>query len=106
MEASETYNINTNNIDYGQPEEFLVLLNNVKIKIDGTGTTSPSGWINSLHKIIRGKPLREFDELSSQNGGSTNNHIKLITEGLIGYFFPINPISKQKRAMKFAMSKP
>ena len=48
---SETYNINISMFEDGQPEEFLALLNNFSIAIDGTGTTSPSGRINYVSMI-------------------------------------------------------
>ena len=89
-EGPKTYNINMNTFDYGQPEDFLAILNNFKISIDGTGTTTPSGWIYYLSKIIFGQALRGSDEIQSQNGGSTNYYLKLITYCLLEYFFPVN----------------
>ena len=76
--ASETYNINMNTFDDGQLEEFLAILNNLNIAIDGTGATTPSCRINDLLTMLHGKALREFYEIQSQNGGSTNNYLKLI----------------------------
>ena len=55
--------------------------------------------------MLRGQELREFDELQSQHVGATNNYLKLIQEGLLEYFFPINAISKKKRAMRRVMRK-
>ena len=55
--------------------------------------------------MLRGQALREFDELQSQHVGATNNYLKLIQEGLLEYFFPINAISKKKRAMRRVMRK-
>ena len=56
--TSETYNMNISTFDDGQPEEFLVLLRKFKIAIDGIGTTTPTGWINYLRMMLRGKSLR------------------------------------------------
>ena len=56
--------------------------------------------------MLRGQALREYDKLQSQYRGATNNRLKLIQEGLLEYFFPINSLSKQKRAMGRAMRKP
>ena len=89
-----------NTFDDGQPEEFLSLLRNFNIVIDGTGNTTPSGRINYLRTMLSGQALREFDKLQSQYRGATNNRLKLIQEGLLEYFFPINSLSKQRRAMK------
>ena len=56
--------------------------------------------------MLRGQALREFDELQSQYGGLTNNHLKLIQEGLLEYFFTINLLSNQKFATRRAIRKP
>ena len=82
--TSETYNINMSSFEYGQPEDFLALLNNFRIVIDGTGTTSLSGQMNYLSTMLHVEDLREFDQSSSQNNGTTNAHLKHITEGLLG----------------------
>ena len=104
--ASETYNVNMKTFDDGQPEELISLLRNFKIAIDGTGTTNPSGWINYLHTMLRGQTLKEFEELHSQYCGATNNHLKLIQEGLLEYFFLIKALFKNKRVMRREMRKP
>ena len=44
--------------------------------------------------------------LQSQYGDATNNHLNLIQEGLLEYFFPINTLSKQKCAMRRGIRKP
>ena len=99
---SETYNINMYTFKYVQPEEFLTLLKNFIIAIDGTGTTSWPGRINYICTILCGEARIEFNELASQNSGTKNAHLKHITEGLLGYFSQINSLSKQKRAMRRA----
>ena len=43
---SETYNINMSTFEDRQPEEFLALLKNFMIAIDGTGMMSASGLFN------------------------------------------------------------
>ena len=67
---------------------------------------TPSGHISYLHMMLHGNALREFNKLAIQNGGSTNNHLKIITEGLLGNFFPINTLSNKKRAMTRVMRQP
>ena len=104
--ASETYNINMNTFDDGQPEEFLSLLRNYNIATNGTGTTTPSSWINYLRTMLCGQALREFDKIQSQYGGATNNYLNIIQEVLLEYFFTISVLSKQKRSMRGAMHKP
>ena len=61
--ASETYNVNMNTLDVGQPEEFPYLLKNFRIAIDGTGTTSPPSWINYLCTMLSRQALGDFDKL-------------------------------------------
>ena len=104
--TAETYNINISTFKDVQPEEFLALLKNFEIEIDGTGTTSLSGKINYLHTMLLGASLREFDKLSSQNHGATNDHLKHIMDGLLGYFFPISAFSKKNLTMRRAIRKP
>ena len=53
-----------------------------------------------------GKALRDFDKLLAQYDSGNNNHLKLIQEGLLDYFFRTNALSKQKRAMRRAILKP
>ena len=56
-----------------------------KIAIDGTGTMTMPVRINYLRKILRGGDLREFNELVIQNNGTTNTHLNITKEGLLGY---------------------
>ena len=89
----------------GQPEEFLALLNNLKITINGTGNTPVEVQMNYLCTMLCEEALREFEELSSQNNGTKIAHLKHITEVLLGYFSRINALSKQKCAMLRVMCK-
>ena len=77
--TSEKYIINISTFEDGQPEEFLALLNNFNIAVDETGTKYPLDIINYLRTILYGGGIREFDELASQNHGTTNAHRKHIT---------------------------
>ena len=63
--ASETYNLNMNMFNYGQPEELFSLLRNFKVAVDGTGTTNPYGRINYLRTVLLGQELKDFDKLQS-----------------------------------------
>ena len=55
--ASKTYIVNINTSDDGQLEEFLLLLRNFMIEIEGTGTTTPYSHFNYLRIMLRGKSL-------------------------------------------------
>ena len=56
--------------------------------------------------MIFGQALRDFNELQSQYGGLTNNHLKLIQEGLLEYFLTINLISKKNLSIRRSTNKP
>ena len=83
-----------------------MIFNNFKIAINGRRTTSVVVRINYLHMVIRGEALIRFDELARNNNGITCAHLEHIMEGLLGYFSPINALSKQKRVMCRAIYKP
>ena len=104
--ASETYKLKIFTFKHGQTEELLQLMKNVKRSVDDTGTTTRVGKINYPRTMLHGEAIRDFDELSCQDAGTKNTHLKFIQEVLVGYFFPINALSKQKRAMRRAMRKP
>ena len=104
--SAETYEFMMATFEHIQPEELLMLLNNLKTAVDGTGTVTVAGKINYLCKILCGEALQEFNELTSHNSGMENSHLKHIQEGLLGYFFPINSLSKKKRVMRRAIRKP
>ena len=85
--------------DDGQLEDLLALINNFNVSIDVIGTTSPSGRINYMHTMLHSKALTELNKPASQNHGTINIHLKHITDGLLGYLFLINYLSKKKHAM-------
>ena len=62
--TSETYKANMFKFDNVQLEEFLELLRNFIIAIDGTRTTFPSVRINYLHTMLHWASLREFEKLA------------------------------------------
>ena len=84
--TSETYKLKMTTFENEQPEDFLMLMNNFKTAIEGTGTISVAGRINYLHTMLRGEALKEFDKFVSQNNGTTNAHLNHIQEVLLGYF--------------------
>ena len=102
----ETYELKIVTFEHCQPEEFLQLMNNLKRAVHRTGNKTAAGKINYIRTLLHGKSLWEFDELASQNAGTKNSHLKFIQEGLLRYYFPINALSKQNRAMGSAIYKP
>ena len=107
--ASATYDIyelKSQTFKNGKPEEFLQMMKDFKTATDGTGTTYATRKIQFLCTMFHGGDLIEYGVLASQFGSTTNGHLKLTKDGLIGYFPPLNALNKQKRAMRYAMRKP
>ena len=61
-------------------------MKNFGTAIDGTGTMSVPGRTNYLHNVLLGESLIEFDKLSSQVNGTTNDHLNFIKEGLLVFY--------------------
>ena len=55
-----------------------------KTTTDGTGTTYATVKIQFLRIMLYYDAPRELDVLASQVGSTTNGHIKLIKDGLLG----------------------
>ena len=79
-------------------------MKNFKRAVEETGTTTAAGKMHYLHTLLHGEAIWEFYELASHNSGTNNSRLKLIREGLLGYFPPINALSKKKRVMRCAVS--
>ena len=101
--TSKTYELKVPTLANRKPEQFLQMMNEFKTTTDGTGTTS--GKIHFLRTVLHGKPLIELYVLAGQVGSMINGNLKLINEGLIGYFCPTNALNKQKRVMRRSMQK-
>ena len=84
--ASETYKLKIFTFKHGQTEELLQLMKNVKRSVDDTGTTTRVGKINYPRTMLHGEAIRDFDELSCQDAGTKNTHLKFIQESLLVYF--------------------
>ena len=92
--------------EHGQPEEFLMLMKNLKNALDRTNTNLAARKIYYLLTLLCGESFWAFDELEIQNNGTSNEHLKFIQEGLLGYFPLIDTLSKQNRVMHHVMCKP
>ena len=96
--TSETYELKDPTFENDKPEEFLYIMKDSKTATDRTGTTFTTRKIQFLHTILRGESLREFDVLERQVGSKTNGNLKLIKEGLLGYFTPPSTYSTSRNA--------
>ena len=56
--------------------------------------------------LLRGKALRKIDMLSVEVGNTAITDLNRTILSLVTYFYPIDALSKQKRAMHHGMSKP
>lgn len=86
--TSETYKLQMNIFENGQPEELIFLLENFKKAIGGTITTTISIRSNCLRTIIYGETLQEFENMTIQNNGTTNTYLEVIQERLLMYPHP------------------
>ena len=80
-------------------------MNDFKATTDRRGTTSAICNIQFLCTMLFREAIRELDVLANKVGSTTNGHIKLIKEGLLGYLFPLNATNQQQPAMRCAMRK-
>ena len=83
--TSEMYKLKMSTFKNSQLEEFLAFLKSFRISINGIQTTSVSGRIKYLRKMLHGEALIDFDKLASQNNVTKNAHLKHIKEVLLGY---------------------
>ena len=101
----KTYELQTNILENGQPEELIMILKNFKKEIVGTGTNAVYVCIRYLQTVLHGEDPREFDDLVSQNSGTTNTRPKEIQDDLMLYLPPLNEVSKYMHTMHHAMQK-
>ena len=90
----------------GDPEEFLLFVRNFQMTLKASGTLTASAKIQYIHTLLRGEALHQLDTLPVEVGIMIKTNLNHIILGLGTYFFPINALSKQKRAMHHGMSKP
>ena len=73
--------------------------------LEASGMLAANKNIQYLHILVRGEVLHQFDTLSSEVGFTNSENLKNIILGLGTYFFPVNALSKQKRAMRRVINK-
>ena len=86
--------------DNGEPEEFLLFVRNFNMTLAASGTLEVGAKIRYLSTLVRGKVLIQFDLLSADVEIRQTLNVDDIIKGLAQYFFPVNLLSKQKRAMR------
>ena len=87
-----------------RPEEFLLFVENFKITL-ALGTVSDNVKIQYICVILCVEALLQFDTLCALVGSTTATPLNGFILGLGVYFFPVNVLAKQNRAMLCEMSK-
>ena len=91
--------------DNGEPEEIFLYIQNFNLNLEAPGTLKSGTNIQYLCMLVRGEALHRFDTLSAEVVSATPENMTYIIIGLGTYFFPVNALSKKKRAMSCGMRK-
>ena len=59
----------------GDPEEFLLFVQNFKMTLEALGKISANSNIQYLCTLLLGKSLRQFDTLCDKEGSMTTTHL-------------------------------
>ena len=86
--------------DNGELEEFLLFVCNFNMTLTASGTLEAGAKYQCLCGLVRGEVLRQFDSFYADVEGTETLNVDYIIRGLAQYFFPVNLLSKQKRAMR------
>ena len=92
--------------DNGEPEEFLLFIQNYQITLDELGTLATGTNIQYLCILLHGEAIHQLETLSVEVGSLTIEHLNRIILGFGTYLFPVNVLSKKKRAMHRIMRDP
>ena len=102
-EKLDLYEFKTALFDNSNPEEFLLFVRNFQITLKASGSHTTSAKIQYLLTLLHGEAIRQIDTLCVEVGSTNTTHLNRIILGLCTYFFLINMLSKQKRAMSRGM---
>ena len=86
-------------------EEFLLFVCNFNMDLEMSGTLKYGAKIQYLCTLVYGEVLHRFDVLSAEVEGATPVTLASIILVLGAYFFPVNALSKKRRAMRRRMRK-
>ena len=86
--------------DNGDPEEFLLFIQNFNMALKASKTLKAGVNIQYLPTLVRGEALRQFDTSFSEVVSSSPENMTSNILGLGMYYFPVNLLSKQKRVMR------
>ena len=74
--------------------------------LEASGTLTDGANVPYVCMLVRGKAVYQLEIFSVEVVSTTTEHLNLINLGLGTYFFPVNALSKKKRAMRRGMRKP
>ena len=75
------------------------------MNLAASGTLDTVANVQYICMLFHGEELRQFDSLSDDVESTEPLNVEYIIKGLALYFFPVNLLSKQKRAMRRGMKK-
>ena len=78
QEKSDMYELKMALFDNGEPEEFLLLVQNFNMTLDTSRTLSSNAKLQYLRNIICGQAVRHFDTLCGQFGNTTTENLNQV----------------------------
>ena len=77
--------------DHGNPEDFLLLVQNFQLTIAAPGTLETEAKVQYLRMLVRGEAFRQFDLLPADvKNTETPLDVDYLLKGLAWYFSPVN----------------
>ena len=93
-EKSDLYEFKMALFDNGNPEEFLLLVQNFKIMLKALGSITARSKLQYMCKLLRVEAPHQFDTICVQMGSTNKKYLHCIISGLGTYIFPVNELSK------------
>ena len=81
--------------DNGEPEEFLLFIQNYQITIDELVTLGTGANIQYLCILLHGEAIHQLETLSVEVESLTIEHLNRIILGFGTYLFPVNALPKK-----------
>ena len=92
--------------DHGDPEQFLLFIWNFQMTSAATGMIETEAKAQYLRTLFHGEVLHQFDLISADvENMDTSLNVDYLLKFLAWYFFSVDPLSKQKFAMRCCMKK-
>ena len=105
-EKLDLYEFKMTLIENGDPEGVLLFFRNFNMTLAAWEVLATDAKVNYMCDLFCGEALLRFELLYVDVEGTNPLTMKNIILGLDFYFFPMNLLSKKKRAMRLGMRKP